>query len=125
MSTNLDDLISLNSKRPPLFQDWHVLQLVEEVCDALQLRLGAHNIEVELDIPESTTIWGDATMIRHALFNLVLNAIDAMPATGQLQITSWSGPCGLELEVADSGAGIDAQRWTRQPESDGNEETSL
>ncbi|HIA19064.1 MAG TPA: HAMP domain-containing histidine kinase [Planctomycetaceae bacterium] len=107
MNTNLDDLISLNSKQPPLFQDWHVLQLVEEVCDALQSRLGAHNIEVELDIPETTTIWGDATMIRHALFNLVLNAIDAMPATGQLQITSWSGPCGLELEVADSGAGID------------------
>ena len=113
MSTNLDDLLSPTSRRPPLFQDWHVLQLVEEVCDALQSRLGAHNIEVELDIPESTAIWGDAAMIRHAPFILVLNAIDAMPATGQLQITSWSGPCGLELEVAASGAGIETNNCSQ------------
>ena len=107
MSTNLDDLISPSSKRLPSFQEWDLLGLVQEVCDALQSRLAAHNIEVELDIPKSTTIWGDATMIRHALSNLVLNAIDAMPATGQLQITSWSAFDRLEIEVADSGAGID------------------
>lgn len=106
MSTNLDDLISPSSKRPPSFQEWDLLGLVQEVCDLLQSRLAAHNIEVELDIPKSTTIWGDATMIRHALSNLVLNAIDAMPATGQLQITSWCASDGLEIEVADSGAGI-------------------
>jgi len=55
----------------------------------------------------STRIQADSRLIRHALVNLVLNALDAMPKMGQLQITSWTGPDGVELEIADSGDGID------------------
>jgi two-component system sensor histidine kinase HydH len=36
----------------------------------------------------------------------VLNAIDAMPHGGSLVITSYDGPDGFELEVADTGPGL-------------------
>ena len=45
-------------------------------------------------------------MIRRALLNLVLNAIDVMPDGGDLVITSYDGARGFELEVADSGPGL-------------------
>ena len=40
------------------------------------------------------------------MLNLMLNAIDAMPAGGRLYITAQNAPHGFELEVADTGEGL-------------------
>jgi signal transduction histidine kinase len=45
-------------------------------------------------------------MLRRAVLNLSLNAIDAMPEGGDLWITSFAGPDCVELEIADSGPGL-------------------
>ena len=45
-------------------------------------------------------------MIRRAVLNLVLNAVDAMAHGGDLVITSYESPDGFELEIADSGEGL-------------------
>ena len=106
MSTNLNDLIRISSKQSLSFQWLNLRQLVQEVCNSLQTRLSTQSIEVELDIPETTKLWANGEMIRHVLLGLILNAIDAMPDIGQLLITSWSGPQGLDLEIADSRHGV-------------------
>jgi signal transduction histidine kinase len=109
MSTNLHDLIGFSGK-PSGLQWLDLSPLVQDICDSLQSRLSSQAITVELDIPMSTRIQADSRLIRQALVNLVLNALDAMPNMGQLQITSWTGPGGVELEIADSGDGIDTNR---------------
>jgi len=109
MSTNLQDLISFSSK-PSGLQWLELSPLLQEICDSLQSRLSSQAITVELDIPISTQIQADPRLLRHALVNVVLNALDAMPNKGQLQITSWAGPTGVELEIADSGHGIDTNK---------------
>ncbi len=45
-------------------------------------------------------------MLRWAILKLALNALEAMPRGGRLVVTSFSGSAGLELEVADSGPGL-------------------
>jgi len=45
-------------------------------------------------------------MLRRAIFNLVLNALDVMPQGGELSITACSCQAGIEIEVADSGPGV-------------------
>jgi signal transduction histidine kinase len=52
-------------------------------------------------------------MLRRAVLNLILNAVDALPRGGELVVTSWLGTRGFELEVADSGAGIPADELER------------
>jgi signal transduction histidine kinase len=61
---------------------------------------------VDIDIPPNTLLTADREMFRRAILNLVLNAIDAMRGGGELVITSYDGPRGFELEVADSGTGL-------------------
>jgi signal transduction histidine kinase len=54
-------------------------------------------------------LFADREMLRRCITNLSLNAIDAMPNGGELVITSYSGPHGFELEIADSGPGLSDQ----------------
>src|SRR5205807_1739560 len=83
----------------------------------LSPQLDAQDIEVELDIPLRLSILADEEMVRRAVLNLVLNALDAMPDGGELLFTGCAGPQGVELEVADSGPGLsdDARRRAFEP----------
>jgi signal transduction histidine kinase len=51
----------------------------------------------------------DATQLEMALFNLVTNALDAMPGGGTLSIAATARADGIRLEVADTGTGIPAE----------------
>jgi signal transduction histidine kinase len=83
-----------------------VQDLVEEIVDSLAPQLEAQGIEAELDVPPHTVVTADREMLRRAILNLMLNAIDAMPRGGDLVVTSYERHGGLELEIADSGPGL-------------------
>ena len=74
-------------------------ELVEEVYRPL----AAQSVELVIDIPAAQTITGDRELLRRAVRNLLLNAIDAMPRGGSLTATSAIGPNAVELEIADTG----------------------
>jgi signal transduction histidine kinase len=87
--------------------------LVEEVCDSVGPQLDAQMIDVEVDVPPQTLLTADREMVRRALLNLVLNAVDVMPEGGSLVITSYDSIRGFELEVADSGPGLSEEDQRR------------
>lgn len=67
--------------------------------------------------PGLAPLLGDASEIREALTNLIFNAVDAMPAGGQLTLaTKVIGADAYErvsLEVSDSGIGMDEEARRR------------
>jgi signal transduction histidine kinase len=73
-------------------------------------------IDVDIDVPPNTLLSADREMIRRAVLNLVLNAIDAMRDGGALVITSYESARGFELEVADSGPGLSDEQKRRASE---------
>jgi signal transduction histidine kinase len=90
-------------------RDWGTFplrELVEEVCGPLASRLGAQAIRTEIDIPPSLAVTADRELLRRAVRNLLLNALDAMPEGGLLTATSASGQHAVELEIADTGASL-------------------
>ena len=63
-------------------------------------------LQMDLD-PDLGTIRADEVAIAHALMNLCVNAVDAMPGGGTLLIRTGQGPGGsIDLEVRDTGDGM-------------------
>jgi two-component system nitrogen regulation sensor histidine kinase NtrY len=59
------------------------------------------------------TIQADSTLLRRALENLVLNAMDAMPAGGVLMLRTTPQDGGVHLEVSDTGTGLTPEECDR------------
>jgi signal transduction histidine kinase len=106
LDVTVNDLLNFTAHRNPQWQTFLIGDLVEEVCDSLGPQLEAQLIDLDVDVPPNTLLTADREMVRRALLNLVLNAIDVMPEGGDLVITSYESHSGLEIEVADSGPGL-------------------
>lgn len=113
LDCTVSDLLSFTAHRQPQWQNFLVSDLVEEVRDSMAPQLEAQSVEVELDVPPNTVLTADREMLRRAVLNLMLNALDVMPQGGELVITSYDGPSGFELEVADSGPGLTQEQKKR------------
>jgi C4-dicarboxylate-specific signal transduction histidine kinase len=96
------------SERTPL----DLPRLVDEVIRLVQHEARAHRIEIHVntaaDLP---AVRANRTEIEQVLFNLLLNAIEAIPDNqpGRRQVTITLAPVGahgIEVAVADSGAGF-------------------
>lgn len=110
LDTTVNDLLNFTSHRQPQWHTFLARDLVDEVCDALNPQMEAQGIQVSIDVPPNVLVTADREMLRRALVNLVLNAIDVMPRGGDVIITSYDGLSGFELEVADSGPGLSQEQ---------------
>lgn len=106
LEATVGDLLHFSSQRDPRCQRLPIFQLLSELLQSLAPQLAAQNIRTELDCPPQLRATVDPEMIRRALLNLLLNALDALPEGGDLVITVCGTRVGLEIEVADSGPGV-------------------
>ncbi len=113
LDVTVNDLLNFTAHRNPQWQTFVVGDLVDEVCNSLGPQLEAQMIDLEIDVPPHTLLTADREMVRRALLNLVLNAVDVMPAGGDLVITSYDGSSGFEIEVSDSGPGLSTEDQRR------------
>lgn len=105
----VQDLLDYSRRKAP---ESHVMQLNEIVNRTLAMverQASFHNVrfelELEQDLPEVTI---DSNQIQQAILNLVINARDAMDASGEIRVrTVFSlDESRVLLEVHDTGCGI-------------------
>jgi len=113
LDTTVHDLLSFTAERDPRLSRVNLRKLVDDVLDALAPQLEAQGIEVTVDVPSGLAARADHDMLRRAVLNLALNALDAMPDGGELTITGVDGLYGCELEIADSGPGLSDEALRR------------
>ncbi|HJV88802.1 MAG TPA: MASE3 domain-containing protein [Holophagaceae bacterium] len=78
----------------------------EEVALLAHSTLQKVRLEMDLD-PSLRPILGDQAALHHALMNLCVNAVDAMPGGGTLTLLTRNTPGGeVLLEVRDTGQGM-------------------
>ena len=71
-------------------------------------RAEASNIQISLDlqIRSKAKVMGDESELREVLVNMVLNAVDAMPAGGQLTLAAEDVENSVVISVGDTGTGM-------------------
>lgn len=82
-------------------------QIIQETLEVLKDRLESSSIQLKTkfskDIKE---IEIDAQRIKQVLFNLIVNAIEAMPQGGSLTFTTQKKKNSVKLQIEDTGKGI-------------------
>jgi signal transduction histidine kinase len=106
LEATVSDLLHFSSQRDARRKRINVGELLAEVLQSLEPQLQAQEICAHLDCPADLCGLADADMVRRAVLNLLLNALDALPAGGDLVLTACGTAAGLEIEVADSGPGV-------------------
>jgi signal transduction histidine kinase len=72
--------------------------------------VGRPPITPELHLDEDLpVIQADSELLQRAVENLILNAMDAMPAGGVLMLRTTQRDGGVHLEVADTGMGLSSE----------------
>jgi len=106
LDVTVNDLLHFTSDRDPHLQSFPLAKLIEDVYASLAPQLAAQSIRTVTEVDESLLVTADRDMLRRAVLNLMLNAVDAMPDGGVLTLAASSGPQGVEIKVADTGEGM-------------------
>jgi len=96
------------------------LEINEAIRAAVRLfepqfhEVGKPNIATEYFLKEGLPeIDGDPELLHKAFQNLVLNALDAMPAGGTLTFRTAESQSGVRIEVSDTGKGLTPEECSR------------
>jgi signal transduction histidine kinase len=84
-------------------------QLVQETIEAMRPHAEAGHVAMRAELDDQLTpARGNPEQLQRVLFNLIQNAIRHTPADGSVVVRAQRAPGpSVEVEVADSGAGID------------------
>ena len=85
-------------------------ELVEEIVELARPQAAAAGIGVTVrEEAEGVEVRVDRDLLKQAVLNVVVNAIEAMPEGGGLRFEATAGEGGTELRISDTGTGIPAE----------------
>ncbi len=110
----VNNLLSFSRTGGAGFQEVHLNQVMEETLTLVAHPFRAANVQViknlDGDLPG---ILGSSNRLQQVFLNLFLNAKDAMPSGGMLEVRSAANHGTVEIEVADTGMGIERENLAR------------
>lgn len=83
--------------------------LVQEVVTLVAVDAGEKNIQVSTDFDRDAWVNGDRDLLKQAILNVVINALEAMQAGGWLAVSTERAGPGFQVVITDSGGGIPAE----------------
>ncbi len=91
-----------------------VVRNVVKLFEAQFCAVGRPPITPELHLGENLpTIQADTTLLHRAIENLILNAMDAMPAGGILMMRTTQNDGNVDFEISDTGVGLTREEADR------------
>jgi signal transduction histidine kinase len=87
-------------------EDSDLGEIVDQVLQSLEPRMNDYGITIEKFYSPSMVLIGDPIQLGEAITNVVVNAIEAMPAGGMLKLHIRQTKKYLELDIIDNGMGI-------------------
>jgi signal transduction histidine kinase len=103
----VNNLLNFSRTGPSALADVDVNRVVEETLSLVAHPLKTSQIQVVKHLTDGLPpVRGSANKLQQVFLNLFLNARDAMPAGGILEVRTGAHNGSVEIEVADTGNGI-------------------
>ncbi|NIF36855.1 two-component sensor histidine kinase [Enterobacter sp. Tr-810] len=84
-------------------------ELISDVAQKFELTARTRALQLHIDVPGPLPLVNaDVSMIERVVTNLLDNAIRHTPTGGEIRLAVWQEDEQLQVEVADSGMGVDA-----------------
>jgi len=91
--------------------DVNVIEVMQHVFNLMSQQLEKRGIRTQMDVPANLPhVFAVGSQIQQVFINLILNAFDAMPDGGLLQVSAQETPRGIEIFFQDNGTGIPPDR---------------
>ncbi len=112
VTAQLNEFINYSRPREIRRSSVALHSVIGEVARALNYDLSEKNISLQTS-GEQLTVEADEQLLRQSLFNLLLNAIQAVEAKGEIQIIARKRDAAeASLEILDNGPGVSDQNRT-------------
>jgi len=110
----MNQLLSFARKRPVERRPLDLSAVIKDILEVFQERMKKNNIQTHINIASPVPeVFADPDQMSQVFLNLILNACQAMPDGGTIQIGLQSRGPKLELTIADSGEGIPRENVSR------------
>lgn len=109
----IDDLLDVSrivAGRTTLdLQDINVAELIAGVVESFIPVAASNSVDLHLSAVPSCIVVGDLRRLEQVFFNLLSNALKFTPAGGRIDIVGHLRDAGVEIEVSDTGIGIEPE----------------
>ena len=110
----VNNLLSFSRTGGAGFKDVNVNQVIEETLTLVAHALRAASVQVIKNLGDDLpSVLGSSNRLQQVFLNLFLNAKDAMPSGGMLEVRSAANNGSVEIEVTDTGLGIQRENLAR------------
>jgi signal transduction histidine kinase len=116
LEVTVSDLLHFTADREAKLEPIDAAEVVRTSLDSLQPQLAAQGVNFHFNLTDGDSLPIDSEMLRRAIVNIVLNALDVLPSGGELHITTVMTPDRWELEIADNGPGWSEEALQRAAE---------
>jgi len=107
LTDNVDRVLDFARPVTPLLRRVDLSDVVRDAIHMLEPQMAESQIETRVESCASGTVaMLDESLIRSALFNLLLNAIQAMPGGGTLSVCGENAGGEIRLRISDTGIGM-------------------
>ncbi len=103
----VNGLLSFSRMSGSEFKELDINQLIDESLNLLNHQLQLNHIKVDSRFDRSLpAVYGNLGKLQQVFINLFLNARDAMPSGGELEIQTGMNESMIVVDISDTGAGI-------------------
>jgi signal transduction histidine kinase len=103
----VNSLLNFSRTSPTEFVETDLNRIITETTNLVEHQFEKSGVRTRLKLsPELPGIRGNGGKLQQVFLNLFLNARDAMPGGGTLEVRSWTENGAVHVEVADTGQGI-------------------
>lgn len=104
MLKDIEDYVVFARQHKARFKPVNMKHLIENIFS--KMMPSVENIELDMKMPEVQTIYGDEDHLKELFYNIIENAIEAMPKGGRMAVTAAVEDNYLNIVIEDTGCGI-------------------